>query len=136
MPRGLHRMTRSTRLLLCILLLCALAPCAAAAAHIKGIKLAVQNPTANAWPGANIVVRIADLRKIAPDFTPGSLIVTATDATSVEEDAAVLQTSELASQVDDLNNDNHADELVFQIDLKPRQTRIVTISYGENDRIW
>jgi unsaturated chondroitin disaccharide hydrolase len=109
---------------------------AVAGAHIKGIKLAVENPTDAPRPGANVVVRIADLRKIAPDFTPSSVILTTSDAKTLEDDAAMLVTIELPSQVDDLDGDNKGDELAFQIDLKPHQTRVVTISFGDQDRIW
>jgi unsaturated chondroitin disaccharide hydrolase len=104
--------------------------------RIKCIKIAVENPTADARPGSDIVIPIADLKKIDPDFTPGAVIVTATDATTVEEDAAVIATQELPSQVDAFEDPLHADELAFQIDLKPHQKRIVTISYGEGNRIW
>ena len=102
---------------------------------IKGIKLAVSNPTDMPRSAANVVVNIADLRKVAPDITPGSLIVTATNAATVKEDAAVLEATELPSQVDDLDGNGTGDELAFQIDLGPRQTRIVTISYGPGNRI-
>src|SRR5262249_34183282 len=66
----------------------------------------------------------------------GSHIVTATNASTVAEDAAVLRTQELPSQVDDIDGDLKPDELAFQIDLKPRQTRIVTITWGPPDRIF
>jgi unsaturated chondroitin disaccharide hydrolase len=109
---------------------------ASAQAKIKCVKIAVENPTADARPASDIVIPIADLKKIAPDFTPGAVIVTATDATTVAEDDAVMATQELPSQVDAFETELHADELAFQIDLKPHQTRIVTISYGEGNRIW
>jgi unsaturated chondroitin disaccharide hydrolase len=127
---------------ICILILTAVAVLpsltgrAWASAHIKGIKLAVENPTDAARPAANVVIRIADLKKIAPDFTPSSVIVTTSDAKTLEEDAATLATIELPSQVDDLDGDNKGDELAFQIDLKPHQTRVVTISFGDQERIW
>jgi unsaturated chondroitin disaccharide hydrolase len=103
---------------------------------IKGIKLAISNPSSQPRPSANVVVSIPELRKIAPDFTPGTLVVTASDAATLDEDAATLQTSELPSQVDDLDGDGKGDELAFQVDLAPNQTRILTISYGAQDRIW
>jgi unsaturated chondroitin disaccharide hydrolase len=61
--------------------------------------------------------------------------VTTSDAATLEEDARTLQTIELPSQADDLDGDNQYDELAFQIDLKPKQTRIVTIAYGETATI-
>ena len=109
---------------------------AQAADKIKSIKIAVQNPSDAARPASDIVIPIAELKKIAPDFTPGAVIVTTSDAATLAEDAAVLATTELPSQVDGIDDERHADELAFQIDLKPHQTRIVTISYGEGDRIW
>ena len=103
---------------------------------IKNIKVAVSNPSSTARSAADIVIPIAEIRKVAPDFKPGALIVTMSDASTLEEDAAVLQTEELPSQVDDLDGDGKADELAFQVDLAAHQTRIVTISYGEGARIW
>lgn len=107
-----------------------------AAPQLKCVKLAVTNPTDQNRPGENVVVSIAALHKIAPDFYAGSEIITATDATTVAEDATVLNATELPSQVDDLDGDFKPDELAFQIDLKPHQTRIVTITWGPPDRIF
>ncbi|HJW98937.1 MAG TPA: DUF4861 family protein, partial [Terriglobales bacterium] len=103
---------------------------------MKSIKLAITNPTHKDRPAENIVLSVPELHKIAPDFYAGSQIVTATDASTVADDAAVLHTSELPSQIDDLDGDFKPDELAFQIDLKPHQTRIVTITWGPPDRIY
>jgi len=103
--------------------------------HLAGIKIAITNPTGQERQAENVVVAIGQLRKIAPNLNAGSLIVTATDAATETEDASVLQAQELPSQVDDLDGDNEADELAFQIDLKPNQTRLVTVTYGDPDRI-
>src|SRR5260370_27542611 len=37
---------------------------------------------------------------------------------------------ELSSQADDLVGDGKPDELAFQIELQPQQTRVVTVAYG------
>ncbi len=71
------------------------------------------------------------MKKIAADFKAGDVVVTTSDAATLEEDARTLQTIELPSQADDLDGDNKFDELAFQIDLKSKQTRIVTIAYGD-----
>src|SRR5712664_1991174 len=102
-----------------------------AAPRVKVLKLSVTNPTDELRSHENIVINIADLKRIAPDFKAGDAIVTTSDAATIEEDARTLQTTELPSQADDLDGDNKYDELSFQIDLKPRQTRIVTIAYGD-----
>jgi hypothetical protein len=109
--------------------------CARGHQSTKNIKIAVTNPTATAWPHADVVVSIAEIRKVDGDFTPGAVVVTSTTGKTVEEDEAILQTEELPSQVDDLDDHGAGDELAFQIDLLPHQTRIVTISYGEQNRV-
>lgn len=114
----------------------ALATSAFAKSHLAGVKIAVTNPTDQGRQADDVVVSMAELRKVAPDLRAGSLIVTATQAATEAEDAATLETEELPSQVDDLDGDNKAEELAFQIDLKPHQTRIVTITYGEPNRIF
>src|SRR6202790_4272129 len=106
------------------------------APQIKNIKIAISNPSDDARNAADIVVPVVEIRKVAPDFTPGAMIVTASDASTLEGDASALQTEELPSQADDLDGDGKADELAFQIDLAPHQTRIVTLSYGDQGRIW
>ncbi|MDT4966081.1 MAG: hypothetical protein QOJ64_818 [Acidobacteriota bacterium] len=102
-----------------------------AAPRVKVLKLSVTNPTDQLRQHENIVVSIAALKRIAPDFRAGDAIVTTSDAATVEEDAQTLQAIELPSQADDLDDDGKLDEVAFQIELKPRQTRIVTIAYGD-----
>jgi unsaturated chondroitin disaccharide hydrolase len=114
---------------LSLILLMISAP-AFAAPRVKVLKLSVTNPAEQERAHENIVVSVADLKRIAPDFKAGDVIVTTSDAATLEEDARTLQTIELPSQADDLDGDNKFDELAFQIDLKPGQTRIVTIAYG------
>ena len=108
---------------------------AQAKSHLLGIKIAVTNPSGDERRGEPIVIPIAELRKIAPDLRAGSLIVTVTHASDLQQDAATLQATEVPSQVDDLDDDGKADELAFQLDLQPHETCIVTITYGETNRV-
>lgn len=103
----------------------------ATATPVKVIKLAVVNPARTARTAENITVRVSDLKHIAPDFAPGNAIVTTSNAATLEQDARTLQTAELPSQADDLDGDDKYDEIAFQIDLSPGQTRIVSIAYGD-----
>lgn len=107
----------------------------AAAPRIQTLKVAVTNPSSEARSAEDVVLPVADLKRIAPDFNAGNAIVTATQAASVEEDARILEAVELPSQADDLDGDGKFDELVFQIALAPRQTRIVTVAYGDQAAI-
>lgn len=117
--------------LLCLMLFFAAGGSLKAAPRIKVLKLSVTNPTSQPRPHENIVINVADLKRVAPDFRAGDCIVTTSDAATLEEDASTLQTTELPSQADDLDGDNKYDELAFQIDLKSQQTRIVSIAYGD-----
>jgi len=105
------------------------------ASRIQVLKLSLTNSTNELRPAEDIVVAASDIRRVAPDFRSGAFIVTASEASTLEEDARILQTVELPSQADDLDNDGKFDELAFQIDLQPRQTRIVTLSFGDQAAI-
>ena len=102
-----------------------------AKSRIKVIKLAVTNPTTETRIAEDIVVSVPELKRVAPDLRASDIVVTTSDASTLEEDARTPQTMELPSQADDLDGDLKLDEIAFQIDLKPNQTRIVTIAYGD-----
>jgi unsaturated chondroitin disaccharide hydrolase len=122
--------TKHFKRLVCLFFLIVV-PSGLAAPRIKVLKLSVTNPTDEARLHENIVVSVAELKRIAPDFKAGDAIVTTSDAATLDEDGRTMQTIELPSQADDLDGDNKYDELSFQLELKPRQTRIVTIAYGD-----
>lgn len=122
--------SRLFRILLLPALLLSLSLAASAAPRVKVLKLVVSNPSDGARERENVVLSVAELKRVAPDFSAGDCIVTTSDASTLEEDAATLQTIELASQSDDIDGDEKYDELVFQIPLKAKQARVVTIAYG------
>lgn len=107
------------------------APAASAAPKIKNIKIAVTNPGSAAREAEPIVLSLADLKKLAPDLQPTTIVVTVTDAKTIDEDAAIIQAEEVPSQIDDLDGNGTADELAFQVKLAPGQTRLVTIAFGD-----
>src|SRR5258708_21305515 len=125
------RKLTTTAFLSCALLFSATAH---AGSRLLGIKIAVTNPSGEERRAEPVVVPISELRKVAPDLRAGSLIVTVTHTADLQEDAATLQATEIPFQVDDLDDDGKADELAFQLDLKPHETCIVTITYGEPGR--
>src|ERR1019366_9308539 len=105
-----------------------------AAPLIRRMQLSIANPSPVART-ENVVLPVAQLKRIDPGFNPANAIVVATNAASFADDARLLQAAELPSQSDDLDGDGKLDELVFQIDLGPSQTRIVTIAYGDQAAI-
>jgi unsaturated chondroitin disaccharide hydrolase len=118
-------------LVLATFLIASVAISVAAAPRIKVVKVSVTNPTDEPRLDEDVVLSVAGLKRVAPDLKAADVIVTTSGAATLEEDARTLQTVELPSQADDLDGDNKYDELAFQIDLKPRETRIVTIAYGD-----
>src|SRR5258708_31524776 len=81
-----------------------------ASPSLLGIKVSVTNPSDQERRREQVVIPIADLKKIAPGLRAGSLIVTATKSKDLQQDAATIETAELPSQVDDLDDDVKADE--------------------------
>ncbi|HYP54258.1 MAG TPA: DUF4861 family protein [Pyrinomonadaceae bacterium] len=115
----------------CLLLAAAANAAAQVSPRLKVVKLSVSNPTALARPNENVTVGVADLRRVAPDFKAVAFVVTASDAAPVEADARALRAGEVPSQADDLDGDGKYDEIAFQIELKPNQTRVVSVVYGD-----
>src|SRR5262249_6623773 len=73
-----------------------------ASPRVKVLKLAITNPTDENRLAEDIVVAVADLKRIAADFKPADVIVTTSDAATLEADARTPQTIELPSQADHL----------------------------------
>ena len=96
--------------------------------QLRTFKVAVTNP-ADEERIEDVVLRVAEIKRSVPDFNAESAIVKTSDAASSAGD--VSQAVELSSQADDLDGDSKADELAFQIPLQAKQTRIVTVIYGD-----
>jgi hypothetical protein len=105
------------------------------APRVRFLKLSVSNPGPAARAAESVVVPVSLLRRAAPGLAAASLVVTTSGARTLEEDEAVLQTVELPAQVDDLDDDGRPDEVAFQVDLGPWQTRIVSVAFGDPQTI-
>jgi unsaturated rhamnogalacturonyl hydrolase len=101
----------------------------------KTVKVVVANQSDQAHPSEDVVLSVDEIKKQVPDFDISAVMVTSNVAASPEQDPEAFQYVELPSQADDINGDGKPDELAFQIDLEPKQTRIVTISYGNPETI-
>src|SRR5260370_16578144 len=113
----------SSAVLCASLLLCTRAQ---AGPHLQAIKVSVTNPSSEERLREPIVIPISALRQIAPDLRAGSLVVTMTHASDLQQDAATLQTTEIPSQVDDLDDDANPAQLAFQPNFKPPQPSLRT----------
>jgi len=94
----------------------------------RTFKVAITNP-ANEERVEDVVLRVAEIKRQGPDFNAESAIVRTSDAVASSSD--LPEAIDFPSQADDLDGDGKADELAFQIYLKPKQTRIFTVVYGD-----
>jgi Domain of unknown function (DUF4861) len=94
-------------------------------APVKSLRLTVINP-APVDTEANVSLSLAELKRIAPDFKPENALVKASDTGRATSSVPL----EIPSQLDDFDGDGAADELAFQIALHPKQSRMVSITYG------
>jgi unsaturated rhamnogalacturonyl hydrolase len=91
-------------------------------------KIAVTNPT-NESRVEDVVLRVAEIQRTIPGFTALNATVRTGDSKTSVKDAPA-DAIELPSQADDLDGDGKPDELAFQIELRPKQTRVVDVFYG------
>src|SRR5512141_2289415 len=82
---------------------------AADAAPLLTVRVA--NPLPQARTDATVVLRLAELRRLAPTLEPAETVVV--DAKSVE----------VLSQLVDMDGDAVADEIIFQDDFAPRESK-------------
>ena len=93
---------------------------------IPQIQLTIQNTLPVKRANVPIVLSLAELREVAPDFSfDAYLIVTGHPPAEIE----------IPSQADDTNYDGQKDELVFLVDLEPQETKGVTIRYAPDNQV-
>ncbi len=85
------------------------------------IKLTIQNTLPIERLNVPIVLTLQELRSVASDFSFDAYLVNSGQ-----------QRAEIHSQVDDMNYDGQKDELIFLVDLAPRETKEVSIRYAPN----
>lgn len=85
----------------------------------ESITLSAQNPTTLARPDAEIILEMAQLKAKAPEFNGAAFVILA-------------DTKELASQVNDLDGDGNADQIVAVADFAPNETKALTVRYAKS----
>jgi len=128
-PVTLLMPTRASIKLLCLVFLLIAAP-AWAAPRIKVLKVSITNPTDQLRLHENIVVSVADLKRIAPDFKAGAVIVTPAMRPRSKKTRGLCKRSNCLRRPTTGRRQQIRRACVSDR-LKPKQTRIVTIAYGE-----
>ena len=87
------------------------------------IRFTIQNTLSIPQKNVPIVMTLAQLRKVSPDFS--------LQAYSVVTGKAPREAM-IPAQADDLNYDGERDQLVFLLDLEPEETKEIAILYDPN----
>ncbi len=93
---------------------------------IPHIQLTIQNTLPVKRVNVPIVLSLAELKKVASDFSFDAYLVV-----SGHPPAEI----EIPSQADDTNYDGQKNELVFLVDLEPQETKGVTIRYAPDNQV-
>ena len=93
---------------------------------IPQIQLTIQNTLPVKRVNVPIVLSLAELKQVAPNFSFDAYLVV-----SGQPPAQI----EIPSQADDTNYDGQKDELVFLVDLEPQETKGVAIRYAPDNQM-
>ena len=86
------------------------------------IEMIVENPLPVKRTDEFVVLKIALLKEIAPDFSEDMFIV-----------LQVGSDQEIPYQVDDMNNDGELDEIAMIMDMEPGEQKQLVIRYAPSD---
>jgi rhamnogalacturonyl hydrolase YesR len=78
-----------------------------------------------------VVISVADIVKLYPDFNPKSFVVVTSGATTLDDDAKATQFTTVPSQADDLTGSGTPTEIAFEANWPKHDRRVVTIEYGD-----
>jgi hypothetical protein len=86
---------------------------------IPKIEMVVENTLSEKRMDEFIVLRVSDLKEMAPNFSKDTFIVIQADTNQ-----------EIPSQVDDMNNDGEGDEIAMIISLEPKEKKRIIMRYS------
>lgn len=86
---------------------------------VPKIEMVVENTMAIKRTDEFIVLKVSDIKEMAPDFSKDTFIVMQADTNQ-----------EIPSQVDDMNNDGEGDEIAMVMDLEPKEKKRIVIRYS------
>lgn len=91
--------------------------------EVPTIEMMVDNPLPVKRTDEFVVLRVADLKGIAPDFSPNAFVVLQADSSQ-----------EIPYQVDDIDNDGEGDEIAMAMDMEPGERKKIIMRYAPGGR--
>jgi hypothetical protein len=91
--------------------------------EVPKIEMVVDNPLPVRRIDEFIELKVADLKEIAPGFSPNAFIVLQTDSNQ-----------EIPYQLDDMDNDGEGDEIAMVMDMEPGERKNIVIRYAPGGR--
>jgi len=90
-------------------------------------KFTVTNPSVHERQAQPVTVGVAQVKASCPDFNPDAFVLV--DPVAAPDDAREYAGNDIPRQADDLNGDGQADEIAFEVDLAPQQTKELLLYY-------
>jgi len=87
--------------------------------EVPKIEMVVHNPLPVERTDEFVELRVADLKNMAPDFSPNAFIVVQADSNQ-----------EVPYQLDDMDNDGEGDEIAMIMDMMPGERKSIVIRYA------
>jgi len=90
---------------------------------VPTIEMIVDNPLPIKRIDEYVVIPVADLKEIAPDFSPNAFIIT-----------QAVGNEEIPHQLDDMDNDGEGDEIAMIMNMEPNERKQIVIRYAPDGR--
>jgi hypothetical protein len=87
--------------------------------EVPKIEMVVDNPLQLKRTDEFVVLKVADLKSVAPDFSQDTFIVLQSGSNQ-----------EIPHQLDDMNNDGEGDEIAMVMDMEPGEKKNIEIRYA------
>lgn len=90
-------------------------------------KLTVSNPSVHERRAEPVTLGVAQVKASCPDFNPDAFVIV--DPAAAPDDPREYAGNDIPRQADDLNGDGEADEIAFQVELAPEETKELLVYY-------
>lgn len=90
-------------------------------------RLTVTNPSIHERRAQPVTLGVEQVKASCPDFNPSAFVIV--DAAVAPDDPREYAGNDIPRQADDLNGDGEADEIAFEVDLGPQETKELLVYY-------